>query len=88
MHDNLYWNAEWQGLCRWGCSWREHRVYDKLEAFQKELGLEQASRFAKPTFLNPSSGDYRLPSGHPAWKLGCYPRGDVPSVRLGKAPNR
>ena len=37
----------------------------------------------EPAFCDPVAGDFRLPAEHPALKLDCYPRSDVPGIRLG-----
>ena len=73
-----------QGLFRWGTTWRRHKLYTDLDAVRSELNLEQASRMAQPGF---AAGilvyDFRVPADSPAVQMGCYPRGDVPGVRMG-----
>ena len=32
--------------------------------------------------------DFRLPAESPALKMGCYPKGDVPGVKLGTLTTR
>jgi hypothetical protein len=80
---NVFWAEPWQGLYQWGCAWRRHRTYSELDSLTRELGLEVGSRVVEPAFCDPAAGDFRLPADHPALKLGCYPRGEVPGVRLG-----
>ncbi|MBN1420868.1 MAG: right-handed parallel beta-helix repeat-containing protein [Planctomycetes bacterium] len=85
LAENLYRAEPWQGLYRWGCPWRRHRTYSDLDRLRRELGLEQGSRIVEPAFIDPARGDFRLPAGHPALVRGCYPRGDVPGLRLGES---
>ncbi len=35
-----------------------------------------------PAFSDPTAADFRLPAGHPALKLNCYPCGERPSSPL------
>ncbi len=83
LSGNLFWARPWEGLYQWGCSWRRHRRYTDLATLQRELGLEEGSGLVRPAFSDPAAGDYRLPADHPALELGCYPRGEVPGIRLG-----
>jgi len=83
LTNNLLWAAPWEGLYQWGCSWRRHRTYTDLDTLGRELGLEAGSQVTEPAFADPAANDFRLPADHPALKLDCYPRGEVPGVRLG-----
>ena len=80
---NLYWSPKPARLWQWGCRWRRHVFYDALAGPQRELSLATGGRIAKPAFADAAARDFRLPADHPAIRLGCYPRGAVPGVRLG-----
>jgi len=45
--------------------------------------LSGADLLRDAPFANAAGRDFRLPVDHPAHRNGCYPRGDVPGVRLG-----
>ncbi|MGB2821727.1 MAG: right-handed parallel beta-helix repeat-containing protein [Phycisphaerae bacterium] len=83
IEGNVYWAEPPQGLYLWGCTWRRHKAYSDLDAVRKELKLEAGSRTAGPAFADFAARDLRLPPGHPALSMKCYPTGDVPGVRLG-----
>lgn len=85
LSGNLFWAEPWEGFYQWGCSWRRHRTYTDLDALRRELGIEDGSRTVKPAFSDPAAGDFRLPADHPALRLGCYPQGEVPVIKLGTA---
>jgi hypothetical protein len=80
---NLYAAQPWQGLFHWGVPWKRHKTYARLEDAQSELKLEAGSRAAEFRFEDYLTRDFRVPADSPALKMGCYPTGDVPGVRLG-----
>ena len=80
---NVYWARAPQGLWLWGCTWRRHKRYASVDAVRKELKLETGSASARPAFADAAALDLRLPADHPAIRMGSYPRGEVPGVRLG-----
>ncbi len=83
---NLYWPGPGQDLFYWGVTWRKNRKYETLDAVQKELSLERNGTVAKFYVQDHSALDFRVPADSPAVRMGCYPRGLVPSVRLGTLP--
>ncbi|MHB0998118.1 MAG: right-handed parallel beta-helix repeat-containing protein [Armatimonadota bacterium] len=83
MSGNLYYAAPGQGLVNWGPSWEDHKVYANLNTLHEELGLEKGSRCVAPNFADTTSRDFRVPANNPAVSMGCYPKGDVPGVKLG-----
>lgn len=83
FENNLYSAQPWQGLFNWGVTWKHHRKYTKLGEVQHELKLENGSRTADFKFEDYLTRDFRVPTDSPALKMGCYPKGDVPGVKLG-----
>jgi len=82
---NLYAAQPWQGLFHWGVPWKRNKKYARLEDVQSELKLEPGSRTTELRFEDAQARDFRVPADSPALKMGCYPTGDVPGVRLGAA---
>ena len=83
LADNLYDSPDGQGLFHWGTTWLRHRDYDDLASVRRELGLEQGGVVAPVLFNDYEARDFRVPASSPALKMGCYPHGTVPDVRLG-----
>jgi len=81
--DNLYYADSGQGLFNWGVAWKKHRRYVTLEQVCGELGFEQGSTAAAVRLRDYWALDMRVPAGSQAIRMDCYPRGDVPGVRLG-----
>lgn len=86
MANNLYAAAPGQKLFQWGPAfggdWR-HKDYDTLEGVRRELALETGSEVADPAFAGGCTDlDFRLSPSSPAIARRCYPRGEVPGVRL------
>lgn len=86
LHDNLYAAKPGQLLWQWGCPWATHKKLASLGDVQKQLGLETASRLVRPQFADWITLDLRIPADSPLAASGCYPRGEVPGVRLGIMP--
>jgi hypothetical protein len=82
--NNLYSVADAQRLIVWGPLWSRHVVYSQLGDVRRALGLERGSRVAPIPFRNYSARDFRLPAVSVAFRMNCYPRGEVPGVVLGK----
>ena len=86
FENNLYAVRPGQPLFQWGPTfqgWR-HKLYADLDTVRRELGLEKGSRVEPVTFAgNILTLDFRVPANSPALQMGCYPKGDVPGVRLG-----
>jgi hypothetical protein len=83
LRNNLYFAGPGAELFNWGVTWKENKRYQSLEQVQKELGLEQGSKLAEPAFNDFSAFDFRVPDSSPAVKMGCYPQGTIPGVKLG-----
>ncbi len=85
-HDNLYHAAPGQGLFHWGSPRGRNRQYASLDEMRGELALEQGSAAAEAGFADPLTRDYRVPADSPLLRMGCYPQGEVPGVKLGILP--
>ncbi len=86
---NVYDMAPGQGFWQWGTSWRDHRRYDTQGQVLAELHLDQQGRVAPVVFADVLTRDFRVPVGSPLIAARCYPRGEVPGVRLGtQGPTR
>jgi parallel beta-helix repeat protein len=81
--NNLYAANAGQPLIVWGPLWGRHIVYSRLEDVRRALGFERGSRFAPARFGNYAARDFRLPKESEAFRMHCYPRGEVPGVLLG-----
>jgi len=83
FEDNLYCPGPGQGLFNWGVTWKRHRKYDNLADVRKELSLAEGGKIEAFGVHDYSALDFRVPADSPALRMGCYPRGTVPGVRLG-----
>jgi len=81
--DNLYYADTGQELFNWGVTWKKCQRYSTLERVRAELNLEQGSALAPVMWCDFWALDLRVPAGSEAMKMGCYPRGEIPGVRLG-----
>jgi hypothetical protein len=81
--DNLYYADAGQGLFNWGVAWKKCLRYSSLEQVRAELNLEQGSVLAPVMWCDFWALDLRVPAGSKVMKMDCYPRGDIPGVRLG-----
>lgn len=80
---NLYALKPGQRLYVWGCGWDPQEVYETIPAVNQALNLEPGSRVAQLRFADWTTLDLRVPKDSLALKMKCYPRGEVPGVRLG-----
>jgi hypothetical protein len=87
MAQNIYACEENQPLFIWGTNWRRHQNYQAINPIQSELNLENGSQLTTLKFSDPHKNDFRLPRQSAPFEMKCYPAGDVPDVRLGKAEN-
>ena len=83
LSQNLYAADPGRQLLHWGTSWRRNKAYVSLDQVREELGMEGGSITAAIEIKDYASRDFRVAPGSPAIKLGCYPKGEVPGVRLG-----
>jgi hypothetical protein len=82
MKDNVYFADAGADLFNWGVTWKRHTRYASLEEVRIELGLEQGSVAAEVVFRDFRALDLCVGADSHAVKLGCYPQGDVPGVKL------
>ena len=86
FRNNLYAPGPGQGLFNWGVSWKRREKYNNLAAVREQLALAQGSVVAAFDIADYFSYDFRVPVDSPAMRMGCYPKGTVPGVRLGALP--
>jgi parallel beta-helix repeat protein len=86
FEENLYWPGPGQDLFNWGVTWKKHKRYENLDEVRKGLSIDQGGKVAELHVEDYAKLDLRVPAGSPAVKMGCYPRGTVPGVRLGTLP--
>jgi hypothetical protein len=84
FENNLYDARPWQPLFVWGVEWKRHKSYAKLDDVRAELKLEAGGRAAEFTVADLQARDFRVPAESLAIEMGCYPRGEVPGVQLGR----
>lgn len=82
--DNVFAARPGQRLLVWGPYWQFNQVFDDLAAVGQALGLEQRSAVAEVAFADWATGDLRVRADSPLLRLECYPRGEVPGVKLGR----
>lgn len=83
MGGNLFAVKPGQPLYQWGCLWDPFRRYESIAEINEALSLEQGSQLGRLEFADWATLDLRVPKDSPAITMGCYPRGEVPGVRLG-----
>jgi hypothetical protein len=83
LENNIYYAQPWQGLFLWGAEWKRHKTYATLQDVRSELKLEYGSQTADFLVADYLARDFRVPAESLALKMDCYPRGDVPGVKLG-----
>ncbi len=81
---NVYFAAPNQGFFNWSADWdKQYRQYTKLEDLRQELKLDTDSVVAEPIFADIIARDFRVPADSVLLRMGCYPQGEVPGVKLG-----
>jgi len=84
FQDNINYAAPGQGIFNWGTTWDERsRRYASLAEVRDELGIDRGSVVAEPGFADLTARDFRVPADSALLRMGCYPQGEVPGVRLG-----
>ena len=83
FRDNIYCPGPGQGLFNWGVTWKKHKRYLDLETMLRELSLGRGSRIVDISIKDFHKLDLRLSMDNPAIQMQCYPKGNVPGVRLG-----
>ena len=82
--NNFFARSDNQKLVIWGAPWRKFVEYDNLAKVAEELlGLERGGVEMPITFADYHALDLRVPADSAAVRMGCYPQGTVPLVRLG-----
>ena len=61
----------------------EAQAIRNLDDVRAELKFEREGQAAEFRVEDYQARDFRVPVDSPALKMGCYPRGEVPGVRLG-----
>jgi len=80
--NNLYAIRERQPLFIWGPSWMRHISYRTLADLRRALRLERGSRKGTVDFRDYAARDFSVSPMSDAVRMNCYPRGEVPGVRL------
>ena len=84
---NVYAPAANGRLVRWGPEWaKKKKTYTDLKALQTELNMDKNSVVAPIQFADVSALDLRVAADSATLKMGAYPRGAVPGVKLGVMP--
>ncbi len=81
--DNLYVRIPGEGLFLWGATWHDHKAYSSLDLVRSELKIEEGGIETPLDFANFRTLDLRVSADSLAIKMGCYPKGGVPGVKLG-----
>ena len=84
IRDNIYCPGPGQGLFNWGVTWKRHKRYLDLDTVHRELSLGHGSRLVDIGIKDFHKLDLRISIDSPAIQMQCYPKGNVPGVRLGK----
>jgi hypothetical protein len=85
FENNVYYAGPGQGFINWGTTWDEKsRRYASLGEVRAELELDRGSVSAEPDFADITARDLRVPADSSLLAMGCYPRGEVPGVRIGR----
>jgi hypothetical protein len=79
INGNVYWGGEAVPLMRWGSV----LSYGTLKDLRAGEGFEKDGAVLDPQFADWRKLDLRVPADSPLIKMGCYPRGEVPGVKLG-----
>lgn len=87
IDSNIYGARPWQGLFHWGVDWKRHKKYATLPELRTELKYEKEGQNVPMQFERFAARDLRLSSDSPAFAAGCYPKGEVPGVKLGRIPS-
>ena len=79
INGNVYWGGETVPLTMWGGLIR----YQNLQDLRAGEGFEKDGVVLDPKFADWEKLDLRVAEDSPVIKMGSYPRGEVPGVRLG-----
>lgn len=79
INGNVYWGSDKVPLMRWG----NLLTYQNLADLRAGEGFEKDGVVLDPQFADWKNLDLRVPADSPLLKMGCYPKGEVPGVKLG-----
>lgn len=79
LNGNVYWGSETVPLM----AWRGLLNYQNLQDLRAGEGFEKDGVVLDPQFADWKNLDLRVPADSPLVKMGCYPRGEVPGIKLG-----
>jgi hypothetical protein len=63
--------------------WGNLLTYQNLADLRAGEGFEKDGAVLDPQFADWKNLDLRVPADSPLLKMGCYPKGEVPGVKLG-----
>jgi hypothetical protein len=86
FQNNIYSKNAGEKFGLWGVPWYDHKEYADLDSMRADLKLENGSVSTPIVFASPAMGDFRVPANSPALAMNCYPKGDVPGIKLGVLP--
>ena len=79
INGNVYWGGDNVPLMQWG----NLLIYRNLTDLRTTEGFEKDGVVLNPQFADWKNLDLRIPAESPLLKMDCYPRGQVPRVKLG-----
>ena len=79
IDENMYWGDSYPDLLLWGDAMK----FQSLNNVRTDLNFETGGQIIDPQFADWKNLDLRVPKDSPLIKLGCYPEGDIPGVKLG-----
>ena len=79
INGNVCWGAETVPLM----TWKGLLSYQNLKELRAGEGFEKDGVMLDPQFADAKNIDLRVPADSPVIKMGCYPKGEVPRVKLG-----
>lgn len=78
VDNNIYWGDTIPDLYQWG-----DLKFQSLEQVRKDLRFDENSKIFDPMFADWENLDLRVPADSPLLRMGCYPKGEIPGVKLG-----
>ncbi len=83
FENNLYALNPGQALFNWGVTWKRNESYPTLAVLRQALAIDEGSRVTTFLIADYFGLDFRVPAESPTVHMQCYPKGNVPNVRLG-----
>jgi hypothetical protein len=93
LNNNVYWSDKETPLAFWGSinvdktsgvrNAKTVLSHADIHAMRSRDGLEKDGVVMDPQFADWKKLDLRIPKNSPLMKMGCYPKGEVPGVKLG-----